>query len=149
MRKKNGFIPAGFQFDDDDRAYLESMGCWHRHSAGYLVRFIGSKNGKKVKVYAHRVIMERINNGTQIPAGLVVDHVNSDKSDNRRKNLRLVTIQQNAFNIPKVKGWTKLPCGRYRATIRLSRKVYDLGTWATPEEARAAYMTAKRFLHKI
>ncbi|MFA5293405.1 MAG: HNH endonuclease signature motif containing protein [Phycisphaerae bacterium] len=32
------------------------------------------------------------------PAGMVVDHINNDRYDNRRENLRIATYRQNALN---------------------------------------------------
>lgn len=148
MKKKSGFIPDGFKLDDADRAFLESMGCWHRHSSGYLVRFIRDEAGKKIKLYAHRVIMEHMN-GCPLPEKLVIDHKNRDPMDNRRENLRLVTHRQNCLNTSHAKGYTKLANGKYRAIIKVNGKAIELGHWSTPEEARAAYLTAKKFLHKI
>lgn len=37
------------------------------------------------------------------PAGMVVDHVNRDRLDNRRENLRFVTRSQNCLNFTKRK----------------------------------------------
>lgn len=43
------------------------------------------------KVYLHRVIMDP-------EPGMVVDHINRNKLDNRRENLRVVTHQENLQN---------------------------------------------------
>lgn len=79
-----------------------------------------------------------------------VDHVNGDKRDNRRCNLRVVTCQENhRFRGPSklsktgLKGVIKLKSGRYRAEIgeRLNgkRTNKNLGTFATKEGAGMAY----------
>lgn len=75
------------------------------------------KTGKEMKIYmsndgyamiklckdkerehhsVHRLIYEAFNG--KIPAGLMIDHVNMIKSDNRLENLRLATRAQNTYN---------------------------------------------------
>jgi hypothetical protein len=54
---------------------------------GYAAR---NENGKRV--YMHRQIM-------QPPKGMVVDHVNHNRYDNTRANLRNVTRHENTFNM--------------------------------------------------
>ena len=59
-------------------------------------------NGKKKKCHSHRFIYECFNG--LIPAGLVVDHINRDKLDNRVENLRVITQRENNLNsAPRIK----------------------------------------------
>ena len=83
--------------------------------------------------------------GGKAAPGFVVDHINNDRYDNRRDNLRFATYSQNGQN--RVRPATsKLPRGvfrttqgRFRASICFERKAYSLGTFTTPEEAASAY----------
>ena len=63
---------------------------WRLNSKGYAIRSY-SMDGKEVLIGLHREIM-------QPPPGLVVDHINHDKLNNTRANLRLLTQQQNLVN---------------------------------------------------
>jgi len=50
------------------------------------------KNGKPTLVLLHRVLLGKP------PVGQVTDHINGDKLDNRRENLRFCSSQQNQIN---------------------------------------------------
>jgi hypothetical protein len=76
-----------------------------------------------------------------------IDHINGVRADNRLINLREATRQINVQNRRGAKGTTPTPYGRHIAKIRVDGKELYLGVFPTPEEARAAYITAKRQLH--
>jgi hypothetical protein len=90
----------------------------------------------------HRLIM-------QAPRGMVVDHVNGNRLDNRRCNLRLATTAENIRNMA-IRGGTSqfkgvyynTPRGRWRAHICCDRKKLNLGDYATEEAAARAYNKA-------
>ena len=89
-------------------------------------------------VYLHRQIME------PIPEGLVVDHCNQDRRDNRKSNLRICTQSENALNSPpryerKYKGVYK----RGEKYIARFRNIH-LGTFKTEFEAAEAYNVPAR-----
>jgi hypothetical protein len=61
-----------------------------------------------------------------------------------------VTNQQNHFNETKAKGycWHK-PAKKWMAYIRLNGKGKNLGYYDTEDEARQAYLDAKKIYHII
>lgn len=67
---------------------------WSINSKGYLRRHGPKVNGKWTKIYLHREILNCPNN-------YQVDHINGNKLDNRRENLRLCTNMLNHYNMPK------------------------------------------------
>lgn len=84
---------------------------------------------------------------------LVIDHINHDTLDNRKKNLRACTQRQNSFNqkpynetgykgVRIKKGLKK----SYQAQIWKNGIHYYLGYYLTPEQAAAAYNGAARIL---
>ncbi len=95
----------------------------------------------------HRLILNA-------PDGIQVDHVNRNRLDNRRSNLRIATDLQNHFNTVKrshnttgykgVSRYHKLD--RWYARIALHGKVYYLGIHNSPEEAARAYDAKAREL---
>ena len=83
--------------DDED---FDSMNqkSWHFSTKGYACA--GTHTGSAVNGTRRtvRFFMHRLINKT--PDGLQTDHINRNKLDNRRSNLRTVTNQQNHFNMP-------------------------------------------------
>jgi len=79
---------------------------------------------------------------------LVVDHINSNKADNRLINLRLTTNRENCSKERREKsglptGVSLSPAGKpYQTQIRLNGRRYSLGKYDTPEEGSAAYQKA-------
>ncbi len=87
------------------------------------------------------------------PAGMEVDHINGVRLDNRRSNLRIVTVSQNQLNRHRLNrnntsGYHGVcPAqGKWRAEIRLNRKKVYLGYFGTPEAAYAARLAAEALL---
>lgn len=76
---------------------------------------------------------------------LYVDHINGDRSDNRIANLRLATPLQSSRNAGPHKGSKSgirgvKPSGRkWTAQAAIDGVYRHLGTFDTPEAARAAY----------
>lgn len=90
--------------DAIDRKWAKELN-WHLNY-GYPARtFRDPKNGYAYhKMYMHREIMRRIL-GRKIPKHLVVDHKNRDRRDNRRSNLRLLTVKKNNHNRTNILMW--------------------------------------------
>ena len=67
----------------------------------------------------------------------MVDHINRDKLDNRKSNLRPTNKSGNAVNIDRgiYTGVWKVPSGRYQAIITVNYKRIYLGTFDTRDEA--------------
>jgi hypothetical protein len=76
--------------------------------------------------------------------GLVIDHRNLIKTDNRRENLRFVTRSHNGQNTPPrnilgLKGVTQTPCGTFAASIVHLKVKYNVGNYADKDVAAYAY----------
>ena len=80
------------------------------------------------------------------PEGVVVDHINRDKSDNRRENLRLCTQAENVMNSKRVSGASKYKgvqfskkYSKWTAYITFSGRGKQIGTYMDEVEAAKAY----------
>ena len=108
---------------------------------GYVITNIKCATGKQTRLLLHRMLMNP-------PAGMQVDHINGIKHDNRKANLRIVTSQVNNHNRQSAKGYSwKKNVAKYQAEIMLNNKTIYLGLYNTADEARQAYLAAKKIYH--
>ena len=77
----------------------------------------------------------------------VIDHIDGDPSNNRIENLRDVSPAKNAQNRTKTSNkylGVTIRKRESQAVITRDKKIYDLGMFETPEEARDAYLAAAK-----
>lgn len=142
ISESNTVAPLFSEVDSDLRSVH-----WHAPDGYAQKRFNG------VRKKAHRIVLERML-GRPLEKGELVDHINRDKLDNRRSNLRLADKSINAINTEfrgnksgyrgvyeyhpkewKDNGWGK----RWKFVVqRKGQKIYNSKLFKTPEEANKA-----------
>jgi len=103
-------------------------------------------NGKQTTCGLHRLLAMTFLKDWD--PNLHVDHINGDTYDNRLSNLRMVTRAENLQNQKRAKGctWDKNK-GKWQARISANKKTISLGYHDTEEEAKQAYLNAKKIYH--
>lgn len=134
-----------------DEADYESLSRFHWYclSSGYAY----TRNKIIGRQLMHRFILNA-------NPGQCTDHINRDRLDNRRCNIRLCSFSENNKYLPKrnrlgrqqsqYKGVCLSRTGSarpWRATIVVSGKQVSLGTFASEAEAAIAYNEAARMNH--
>lgn len=77
-----------------------------------------------------------------------IDHIDHSTTDNRVSELRIATMQQQKFNSKDSKGYTwRKNINKWQAQIGIDDKTINLGYFVTEEDARAAYLEAKKIHH--
>jgi hypothetical protein len=132
LMARDGSIRAEATVDAADYAPLTRWS-WHLH---------GSYAGRTGSVLMHRELL-----GLQPGDGLTGDHINGDKLDNRRSNLRVATYGENQQNRRYGYGTSRhrgvslqRKTGRWLAHGKIRGKMYNLGLYA--DEAEAARVAA-------
>jgi hypothetical protein len=126
-----------FSLIDKDDLERANAFHWCIHSRGYAQMTI-------TKIYLHRFVMP------PVPDGCELDHINLNKLDNRKGNLRVATVSQNRANSiirshnksSRFKGVRldrRNNLGRYHARTTLNGKDVHIGTFHTEVEAAKAY----------
>lgn len=134
-----------FWFDTEDFDLLSGYN-WHIDNDGYAVAYergSGAKHMKNIRVA--KLILGIPHGDSNIKN---VDHINGDRCDNRKCNLRVCTRAENVHHKRGVRGYTQLPNLKYYARIVVNGKPINLGIFNTAEEAQAAYRAASVLYHK-
>lgn len=117
---------------------------WFANRFGYAYR------GHRKQIYLHREVAARA--GLNL-LGAEIDHIDGDRTNNCRSNLRAVTHAQNCLNRKRSKNNTtgrkgiSIRKGRFVARIQKNRRSYWLGHYDTLEKATAAYRAAEQRLY--
>lgn len=127
---------------DDADVQLLGTHRWHVTTEGYVAR--GARiDGRKATIYLHRLL-------TGAECGQDVDHVNRDRLDNRRENLRLCTRAENLQNVAGRGGTSSLRgvswhrrAGKWRADVKVAGRQHYLGLFETEDAAAAAATEAR------
>jgi hypothetical protein len=112
-----------------------SQYCWYVQAGGYAAR-----REKRKIIMMHRAIM-------QPPEGMVVDHIDGNKANNCRFNLRICTPTDNQHNQAKRRGASSRfkgvgyvkSRGKYRARFKYNGRPLWLGFFDDETEAARAY----------
>jgi len=76
-----------------------------------------------------------------------IDHIDGDPLNNRLSNLRVVDRAGNSQNRRALGATWNCQHRRWQSKIQANKIRHHLGYFDTPEEARAAYLKAKKRLH--
>ena len=127
---------SGIEFivDEEDAERVVEYGWWVNDN-GYIQGWV---NGKTVRL--HRFLMGLLESDKT----LVVDHINHDKTNNCKCNLRICSHQENQRNKKDVKGIYKTSNGTYQAYIYVDGKKIHLGCYESEQMARAVRLIAEK-----
>lgn len=115
--------------DDEDYLGLIARGKWTLHNQGYAYRWDRSVKPEKC-LLMHRVI-------TNAKRGREVDHINHNRLDNRKINLRVTSRSGNNYNRQKTKGFELASKGwkAYLVRVGFRHKRIYIGYFKEAEEA--------------
>lgn len=127
---------------DDDVFFMLSLSDWRCGDSGKgSIYKAGTSHQKGAKhVYIARLIIN-------VPVGFEPDHINRNRHDNRRENLRIATREQNQANLGLRKtsnsgfkgvSWCEFT-HKWRAVLGCKKKYVNLGRFSNILDAAKAY----------
>ena len=124
--------------DADDFDRLSGVK-WHLSWNGYAVNR-SRVNGKNTNIRAHRLLVDA-------PEGYDIDHINGNKLDNRKSNLRVCTRSENLSNRTSAKGaYLDRRRGTWQVEFKVEKKKAYIGAFNDEELARHIYHDIKKQL---
>lgn len=147
LRARDGSVRAYALVDPADADFVNRWH-WSLHRGGYAVRH-QMIDGVQRAFLLHREILGMVRGD-----GLEGDHMNHDRLDCRRSNLRAITKKGNRQNV-RAKPWSTSPyrgvcwdkkAGKWNATIFMNGKKTHLGYFDVEADAAAASLSARQKL---
>lgn len=128
-----------FYFDKEDYKQIKQY-YWRKNSLGYIVSY---NYETKENTYLHRLVMNHPNS--------MVDHIDRVRHNCTKKNLRLCTMQENAYNINLPSSNTSGFIGvfwiqrdqKWRSSIKHGGKYIHLGLYENKLDAIKARLEAE------
>lgn len=147
IKSKNGLFEAKIDREDVEKCKLHTWSI-----EGYPNNIYVSHRGRKItNLKLHRYLKDT-------PDNLIVDHINRDRLDNRKVNLRNCTIQENNMNksiISKKTAsgirnvhWDKAR-NKWKVMVRKDSKTINIGRYDNLEEAKKAADDARLKYHRF
>jgi hypothetical protein len=137
------------KYIDEENIFIGKENNWRKlgfcnNKNGYKILCINRKNYLVHRVIAYLFLGLNIDNPKEI-----IDHIDRNPSNNKIENLRIVSYTQNQWN-KGAKGYGfRKDRNKWRAKIKSDGKHIFLGYYETEEEARNAYLDAKKIYHVI
>ncbi len=131
---------------DDDMEHLAKYK-WQFNGNGYAVRMVRRLDGERKTMFLHHCVVGFPLNGMQI------DHIDGNRLNDQRKNLRIVSRRENQWNRKEHRGekirtsrfigvyWRK-DMNSWQAGITINKKPRYLGLFKDEEKAAEAYQEA-------
>ena len=166
MRSEVTYNPVTGGFTHAANKYTGHYGQILMSMAGYPAGGLSATGYVMVRVLKKKVLANRVAymlTFGPIPDGMVIDHINGNKADNRIDNLRAVPTYVNAQNRKSaavtsktgILGVWRVPWGN-TGKVKFVSKIREhgkhrqtiLGYFDSQEDAHQAYLEAKRELHE-
>ncbi|MBT7069674.1 MAG: hypothetical protein HN975_02135 [Anaerolineae bacterium] len=146
-------LSRGFQTVIDDEDYEKPFTFWHVSGEKFQFRICDSrwyyhlgyartnrrKPNRQYQFFIHRLLLEQ-------KPGIITDHIDRDKLNNRRSNLRTLTNRENTLNSGLVKGFSRFRGVSWNkrrqyweSYIINNLKKYHLGCFTDEIEAAKCY----------
>lgn len=133
-----------FYFDLEDYDKIKDY-CWRMNDYGYIYAY-DIKAEQRTYIFMHNLIMNNLEKK------FIIDHINHNRNDNRKDNLRKCSQSKNSMNRKRQSNNTSGITGvRYRkengiwiARIKIHGKEISLGTYTNKEDAIKARKEAEQ-----
>lgn len=137
LTDRRGVVVGHTKIDKEDVALVTGQSRWSLTSDGYV---------RNNDILLHRLLLDA-------PDDLQVDHINGDRMDNRRSNLRLVTCAENRQNCIGKEGrdsfrnisWRESR-NKWEVTVMVDGVSHWVGRFDTMEQAKREARKARRSL---
>ena len=160
MCRKLDFWDTRFRFCEGKAwRYNKRSKKWERcdtnakDSRGYIMLNLTNDNGQIRKFKLSRLTYLAYNPSWNIfdnSKNNYIDHIDRIKTNDNIDNLRVVSCQKNNFNQTGRKGYSyHKQRGKFQADIRIDGKTKYLGLFENEQDARNAYLEAKKIYHII